>query len=97
MGDWLGSGMVAKGKEIFLPVSEARDHARSLPLKSQAAWKAYCSSGDKPKNIPAHPEHVYRKMGWLGWGDWLGVALPLPVQGSTEVLLKHELSHTPLN
>jgi hypothetical protein len=72
MGDWLGSGMVAKGKEIFLPFSEARDHARSLPLKSQAAWKAYCSSGDKPKNIPAHPEHVYRKMGWLGWGDWLG-------------------------
>ena len=72
IGDWLGTGTVKKGKEQFLPFKKARAHARSLRLKSQAGWKAYCKSGKKPKNIPAHPEIAFATAGWVDWGDWLG-------------------------
>jgi superfamily II DNA or RNA helicase len=75
MGDWLGTGTVAHGKRQFLPFKQARDHAQSLRLKSQAKWKAYCKSGDKPDNLPASPWHTYAGKGWVGWGDWLGTGV----------------------
>jgi hypothetical protein len=75
MGDWLGSGRVAHGKRQFLPFKPARNHAQSLRLKSQAQWRAYCKSGDKPDNIPTHPWHVYAGKGWVSWGDWLGTGV----------------------
>ena len=46
-----------------------------LMLKSQADWKSYCKSGDKPDNIPAQPWKVYAGKGWVGLGDWLGTAV----------------------
>jgi hypothetical protein len=33
---------------------------------------AYCRSGKKPPDIPANPSGVYAKVGWAGFGDWLG-------------------------
>jgi hypothetical protein len=75
MGDWLGTGTVAHSKRQFLPFEQAQDHAQSLRLKSQAEWKAYCKSGDKPDNIPTHPWHVYAGKGWVSWGDWLGTGV----------------------
>jgi hypothetical protein len=33
---------------------------------------AYCAAGKKPPDIPASPETVYRTVGWVGMGDWLG-------------------------
>jgi hypothetical protein len=45
---------------------------RSLDLKSDAAWKAYCCSGRKPADIPANPRVIYLTEGWAGLGDWLG-------------------------
>jgi hypothetical protein len=35
-------------------------------------WFAYTRSGKKPPDIPSHPERIYAKDGWAGWGDWLG-------------------------
>jgi superfamily II DNA or RNA helicase len=75
MGDWLGTGSVGPGKRQFLPFKQARDHAQSLRLESQAEWKAYCNSGDKPDNIPAHPWYTYDGKGWDGLGDWLGTGV----------------------
>jgi hypothetical protein len=72
MGDWVGTGTVAHSKRQFLPFKQARDHMQSLRLKSQAEWKTYCKSGDKPDNIPANPWHAYAAKGWVSWGDWLG-------------------------
>jgi superfamily II DNA or RNA helicase len=72
MGDWTGTHRVTYGKQQLLPFEEARDHARSLRLKSQAGWKAYCKSGKKPQAITAHPEIAYATAGWVDWGDWLG-------------------------
>jgi hypothetical protein len=44
-------------------------------LKSQAEWKTYCKSGDKPDNIPADPWHVYAGKRWVSLGDWLGTGV----------------------
>jgi hypothetical protein len=75
MKDWLGTGSVGPGKRQFLPFKRARDHARRLRLKSQAQWKAYRKSGNKPDNIPADPWHVCVGKGWVGLGDWLGTGV----------------------
>lgn len=70
MGDWLGNGNVRRGG--WRPFSKARSFARSLRLKSEAQWRAYCKSGKKPNNIPKTPNEVYAQSGWAGMGDWLG-------------------------
>ena len=51
---------------------EARDFVHKLNLKSQEEWSDYCKSGQKPDDIPAAPERIYKKDGWKGLGDWLG-------------------------
>lgn len=76
-GDWLGTGRVANQLLEFLAYEEARDFARSLNLTNGDEWRKY-SKGEisnlpeKPDNIPANPEGVYRNKGWSSWGDWLG-------------------------
>ncbi len=71
-GDWLGTGTVAYQDREYRSFEEARDFARSLKLKGQRAWRSYCKSGQKPDDIPSDPNHVYKNMGWNGYGDWLG-------------------------
>jgi Phage-integrase repeat unit len=71
-GDWLGTGYVYQGLRRYRPFKKARAFARSLRLKSQPEWRAYCQSGKKPADIPSNPNHVYANDGWLGIGDWLG-------------------------
>jgi hypothetical protein len=71
-GDWLGTGRIATQKMRFRKFDDARDFARSLKLRGQKEWKAYCTSGKKPDNIPSNPHHNYRYDGWIGYGDWLG-------------------------
>lgn len=44
----------------------------SCNLKNAREWKRFCTSGDKPKDIPTHPELYYKAKGWKGFGDWLG-------------------------
>ena len=36
------------------------------------AWKEYCKSGNKPRDIPSHPDYVYKNEGWKGVKNWLG-------------------------
>ena len=50
---------------------EARAFVRSKELTNQAEWFWFCRSGEKPDDIPATPEKVY-KAEWRGMGDWLG-------------------------
>jgi hypothetical protein len=54
------------------PFEEARALARSLGLKTAKDWYAYCTTGQKPADIPYSPDVVYRNKGWINWGDWLG-------------------------
>ena len=71
MGDWLGTGNVAPTKRVWRPFAEARSYIRSLKLKNQDAWLAYCTSGRKPADIPVHPHNTYLDE-FESYGDWLG-------------------------
>jgi hypothetical protein len=59
--DWLGTGTVAHKDRIFRPFTEAREFVRSLGIKNHKEWRAYCKSGNKPDDIPAHPWDVYKE------------------------------------
>jgi hypothetical protein len=71
MGDWLGTGTIAPQKRNYRTFEEAKQYVRGLKLRKLLEWVKYCRSGEKPLDIPAAPEHVYKKQ-WKGLGDWLG-------------------------
>ena len=45
---------------------------RDLKLNSIKEWKEWSKSGQRPANIPSHPDQVYRDAGWVNTADWLG-------------------------
>ena len=45
----------------FRDFESAREFARSLNLKGDKDWRAYCKSGNKPDDIPADPSTVYKE------------------------------------
>ena len=56
---------------MYRQFQESREYIHTLGLKSQKEWKEYAKSKDKPIDIPARPDIVYKKE-WISWGDWLG-------------------------
>ena len=42
MGDWLGTGTIASYLREYRSFKEARAFVRSLGLKSETEWRAYC-------------------------------------------------------
>jgi rhodanese-related sulfurtransferase len=72
LGDWLGTGIVAKQNRTYLSFKEAREFVHTLKLKKQQEWFDYCKSGNKPDNIPTSSDSVYKNKGWINWADWLG-------------------------
>jgi hypothetical protein len=71
LGDWLGTGVVSQAKKQFRPFTQAREFTISLNLKNQKEWTEYCSSGNKPDDIPSNPQYNY-KNDFKGYGNWLG-------------------------
>lgn len=71
-GDWVGTDIVAGIYREYLPYKKARDFVRALGLKTQAEWRDYSKSGEKPPSIPGNPNKIYENDGWIGLGDWLG-------------------------
>jgi hypothetical protein len=55
----------------FRPFNEARAFVHSLALPNEDAWKAYCKSGERPRDVPSAP-HITYKGQFHGYGDWLG-------------------------
>ena len=56
----------------FLSFKEARKFVIKLKLIKYDDWIIYTKSGKKPKNIPSTPNEVYKKLGWISFGHWLG-------------------------
>ena len=65
--DWLGSERVA-----WKSFTEGRALVRGLELKSEKGWRAWSKSGQRPSDIPAAPNKIYRDEGWISYPDWLG-------------------------
>jgi hypothetical protein len=70
-GDWLGTGRIADQDKVFRPYKEAREFVRKLNLKNHKEWIEYCTSGNKPDDIPSSPVNVYKNE-YVDLGDWLG-------------------------
>ena len=75
-GDFLGTGYEVNRE--WLDYKEARDFVQGLNLKSRNEWYQYCTSGNKPNNIPSNPEKTYKNNGWNGIGDWIGTSTISP-------------------
>ena len=76
-GDWLGTGTIAPRLRKYRSFHEARAFVRTLKLKTQIEWFAFCKGeipklGRLPADIPAVPRQTYADTGWKGYGDWLG-------------------------
>lgn len=66
------------GDRVSMPTrvmqfSEARAYARGLGLSSAQEWFEWCATGDRPAELPTHPNRRYAVDGWRSWSDWLGV------------------------
>eukprot|EP00873_Tetraselmis_striata_P023645 jgi/Tetstr1/443909/TSEL_031861.t1 len=55
------------------PFEEAKDFVWKLGLKEKEEWWEWERSGQRPGDIPSHPDRMYSEEGWDGWDDWLGV------------------------
>jgi len=70
--DWLGTLKINSDYGKFRSFEDARKFVRSLKLYGNPGWVEYKKSGKKPKDIPSHPNKVYKDK-WKGWSDWTGV------------------------
>ena len=69
-GDWLGTGRIGNRNREFREFKKARNFARSQGIKNLDGWVKFCSSGNRPIDIPSNPLQVYEEYTTLG--DWLG-------------------------
>src|SRR5262249_4399022 len=59
---------------VYRDFIDARRFVRGLSLESAEEWRVYCSSGEKPEDVPSNPNVAYEGEGWAGFPDWLGTA-----------------------
>jgi hypothetical protein len=70
--DYLGcTPFFTSRREGFLNYEEAREYVVKLNITSHNGWIDYCKSGERPANIPAHPQVIYKDKGWVSWFEWL--------------------------
>jgi hypothetical protein len=76
-GDFLGTGVVAGiyMKDKYVSYKEAEKFALKLKLKNQKEWYAWSKKGERPFNIPASPQMIYKSKGWDSWGKFLGTGV----------------------
>ena len=60
----------------WLPFEEAivkmKSEVKKYKIVGSKEWKEYCRSGNKPHNIPATPDVIYKDSGWVSIRHWLG-------------------------
>jgi hypothetical protein len=71
-GDWFGTSYIANQNRAYQLFGEARKFVQALGLRNQDAWKMWAKSDERPSDIPAWPDGVYKNKGWVNWADWLG-------------------------
>jgi len=78
---WMGwNDFLGNGRRVgpFREFRAAREWARTLALKAQKDWYAFCRGEyegmKKPVDIPVNPCAAYQGKGWISFRDWLGTA-----------------------
>lgn len=66
---------MSRSFQSWRPFEEARTFVHSLGLKNKKEWEQWMKMGERPSDIPAAPERIYKKE-FLGYGDWLGTGAP---------------------
>jgi hypothetical protein len=73
--DFIGNGRAGckrrRSKWKWLTFEEARDFLRKQNLGSKRNYHKWSKSGDRPRDIPSHPDQVYNDK-WISWADFLG-------------------------
>ena len=82
---WLGTKRSGKNERAFRSFEKARDLAQSLNLSTWSEWLKFArqkmpEKGQRPIDIPIHPELSYKSQGWVGVGDWLGTGSIAPAK-----------------
>jgi hypothetical protein len=82
VGDF-GTGTIATSQRQHRSFRKARAFVRALGLHNRNEWFEYCQGrlkdkGNKPDDIPANPNVIYRNKGWISMGDWLGTGWVAP-------------------
>ena len=72
MGEFLGTGVIADKNKVWAKFDDAKKKVQKFRFKNMREFKKAWNSGKLPKNIPANPNQVYKKQGWLSSGDFLG-------------------------
>jgi hypothetical protein len=70
-GDWLSTRNIAPKDKVYRSFTESRKFAQKLQFTSILKWNEYCTSGNKPHDIPSSPQKVYKKE-WDSWPEFLG-------------------------
>ena len=68
----MGKAPKKRAPKDFLPFEEARAIVWKVGLQSTEQWMEWRSGGQRPEDIPSHPEEMYADDGWLSLADWLG-------------------------
>jgi len=81
-GHFLGTGFVASFNRKYRSFTDAQKYAISLNFNNKDDWNNFCNTGEKPKDIPNRPDHVYKDKGWKDWGHFLGTGNMSPTTKS---------------
>lgn len=71
-GDFLGNNNISKHNRNYKNFEDARKYAHKLRLKSSLEWRNYYGKKILINGVSKYPDKVYKKSGWINWGDWLG-------------------------
>ena len=72
MPDYLGLSHSQTANRVWRKFEDARRFVRKQEFKTQAEYRTWCSSSNRPADIPYNPHLSYANCGWIDWGDWLG-------------------------
>ena len=69
--DWLGNGNLSSIDRKYVTYEKCQKFVHNLQITNQKEWEIYQKNNKKPKNIPSHPDRIYKNE-WRGWGTFLG-------------------------
>lgn len=59
-------------------LEEASAWAQAHNVRSVSEWRTLSKTPDFPDDLPPSPDNAYKKLGWPGWGAFLGTGTVAP-------------------